>query len=93
MLNALWRGAREDAERLALAHGGAVRLPEANEFKREVRRHPDVRVALERMWPRLSPAQLVLDLLGSEALIASAGSGSALGSRAGGAADTAQRVG
>ena len=75
VLNALWRAAREDAERLALARGGGVRMPEANEFKRALRRHADVRVALERMWPRLSPAQLVHDLLGSSALIASAGEG------------------
>jgi DNA helicase IV len=35
----------------------------------QLRRHPDVIEALERMWPVLTPAQLLHDLFGSRALI------------------------
>jgi DNA helicase IV len=35
--------------------------------------HPDVRVALERMWPVLTPADLLRDLLSSKALLRLAG--------------------
>ncbi len=34
-----------------------------------LRTHPDVRTALERMWPVLSPAELLHDLFGSKALL------------------------
>lgn len=37
--------------------------------KEAVRALPDVRAALERMWPVLSPAQLLHDLYGSKALL------------------------
>lgn len=40
-----------------------------NEVKDSVRALPDVRVALERMWPVLTPAQLLHDLYGSKALL------------------------
>jgi DNA helicase IV len=40
-----------------------------------LRRDPAIVEALERMWPVLSPAQLLHDLFGSKALLASAGSG------------------
>jgi DNA helicase IV len=36
---------------------------------------PEVREALDRMWPRLSPEELVHDLLGAPALVAAAGRG------------------
>ena len=39
------------------------------EVWRQVRRHPDVRAALEEMWPVLTPAQLLHDLFGSKALL------------------------
>jgi DNA helicase IV len=42
---------------------------DANEVWRQVRRHPDVRAALEEMWPVLTPAQLLHDLYGSRALL------------------------
>ncbi|MEY2475889.1 MAG: hypothetical protein QOG87_1204 [Actinomycetota bacterium] len=73
VLQALWRSAQEDIERLALARGGAARLPVQKDFTQSVARHRDVRRTLERMWPRLSAAELVHDLLGSPALVASAG--------------------
>jgi DNA helicase IV len=73
LLHALWQSAREDAERLALVRGGAARLPAREDFSRSIARHRDVRRALERMWPRLSPAELLHDLFGSPALVASAG--------------------
>ena len=49
-VNALWRAAKADAERLALARGGSARVPEVDDFKRSVRRHTNVQRALERMW-------------------------------------------
>jgi len=39
------------------------------EVWRQIRRHPDVRAALEEMWPVLTPAQLLHDLFGSRALL------------------------
>ena len=36
---------------------------------RQVRKNPDVRAALEEMWPVLTPAQLLHDLFGSKALL------------------------
>ncbi|MEL0039911.1 MAG: hypothetical protein VW685_01230 [Ilumatobacter sp.] len=45
---------------------------EPSEVREAVRRLPEVREALERMWPVLTPAQLVHDLLGSKALLRSA---------------------
>ena len=45
----------------------------ASEVKDVVRNLPDVRVALERMWPLLSPAELLHDLFGSKALLKLAG--------------------
>ncbi|MBV9253232.1 MAG: AAA family ATPase [Actinobacteria bacterium] len=73
LLEALWQAAHADAERLALAHGGAARVPETDGFKRAVRRNPEVQRALERMWPRLSGRQLLRDLFGSAPLLARAG--------------------
>lgn len=45
---------------------------DASEVREAVRRLPEVREALERMWPVLTPGQLVHDLLGSKALLRSA---------------------
>ncbi len=41
----------------------------ASEVKDVVRAYPEVRTALERMWPVLSPAELLHDLFGSKALL------------------------
>jgi DNA helicase IV len=41
----------------------------------EIRRQPAVREALDRMWPLLSPMELLHDLFGSPALLAAAGKG------------------
>ena len=41
----------------------------AHEVRDAVRASPQVRVALERMWPVLTPAQLLHDLFGSRALL------------------------
>jgi len=43
-----------------------------DEVRSEVRRRPEVRVALERMWPVLSPSELLHDLFGAPALLRSA---------------------
>ncbi|MCB0964943.1 MAG: AAA family ATPase, partial [Acidimicrobiales bacterium] len=40
-----------------------------DEVWRQVRRTPEVRAALEEMWPVLTPAQLLHDLFGSKALL------------------------
>ncbi|MHB1446164.1 MAG: HelD family protein [Acidimicrobiales bacterium] len=56
------------------ADQGEEELDEA-ELRSRLRRHPVVVEALERMWPRLLPEELVHDLLGAPALLASAGKG------------------
>src|SRR5690606_13083087 len=40
-----------------------------SEVRSEVRRLPETRQALERMWPLLTPAELLHDLFGSQALL------------------------
>ena len=45
------------------------------EVRDALRSHPDVRAALEWMWPVLTPAQLLHDLFGSPALLRLAGGG------------------
>ncbi|MBI4935026.1 MAG: AAA family ATPase [Actinobacteria bacterium] len=45
----------------------------ANEVREALRPMPEVREALERMWPVLTPAQLLHDLFGSKALLKLAG--------------------
>ena len=45
------------------------------ELRRRVRRAPEVAEALDRMWPRLAPHELVHDLLGARPLLAAAGAG------------------
>ncbi|MGI9051886.1 MAG: HelD family protein, partial [Ilumatobacteraceae bacterium] len=47
----------------------------AAEVRSAVRALPEVRAALERMWPVLTPAQLLHDLFGSPALLRLAGGG------------------
>jgi DNA helicase IV len=46
------------------------------DFSRKVRRVPELAAALDRMWPRLSPHELLHDLFGAPALIRAAGRGS-----------------
>jgi DNA helicase IV len=45
------------------------------DFSRKVRRVPELARALDRMWPRLSPHELLHDLFGAPALIRAAGRG------------------
>jgi len=48
----------------------SARTPlDPDEVWRQIRKHPDVRAALEEMWPVLTPAQLLHDLFGSKALL------------------------
>jgi DNA helicase IV len=47
--------------------------PDLDEIRAELRAHPAVRSALDRLWPRLSPQQLVGELLGSPERLAAAG--------------------
>lgn len=46
-----------------------------DDFSRKVRRVPELRQALDRMWPRLSPHELLHDLFGARPLIAAASKG------------------
>ena len=45
------------------------------DFSRKVRRVPELAVALDRMWPRLSPHELLHDLFGAPPLVAAASRG------------------
>ncbi|MFV0307394.1 MAG: HelD family protein [Desertimonas sp.] len=45
----------------------------AREVRQDLRAVPEVRAALDRMWPRLTPAELLHDLFGSSALLRLAG--------------------
>ena len=45
----------------------------AGDVRQALRHDPEVRAALERMWPVLTPAQLLHDLFGSPALLRLAG--------------------
>jgi hypothetical protein len=58
-------------------HDGPVAAEVAGlvEVGRQIRRVPAVAEALDRMWPRLSPHELVHDLFGARALLAAAGRG------------------
>src|SRR4051812_16172700 len=65
------RAARDDDPELdELAPSEAVTPAD---LARDLRRHPDVVEALHRMWPVLSPQQLLHDLFGAPPLIALAG--------------------
>ena len=80
-----------DARRRARTHNAGRRFVEAGfyealaatsrneatpeEVKERLRSTIDVREALDRMWPVLTPAQLLHDLYGSRALLRSAGRG------------------
>ena len=55
-----------------LAESGRTPL-EPDDLWRQIRRQPEVRAALETMWPVLSPAELLHDLYGSKALLELAG--------------------
>jgi hypothetical protein len=48
---------------------------EQADLARRLRRTPQVAEALDRMWPRLSPHELLHDLLGARPLLANAGQG------------------
>jgi DNA helicase IV len=59
----------------ALSRGEAPPEGWENELRGRLRRLPEVREALDRMWPVLSGAELVNDLLGFSALVRSASNG------------------
>ena len=59
----------------ALARGEAAPPEWEDELSSRLRRQPEVRAALDRMWPVLSGTELVHDLFGFEALIRSASDG------------------
>ena len=51
------------------------RRPDPAKLRERFARHPEVMAAFERMWPLLTPAQLLRDLYGSRALLRSAADG------------------
>ena len=51
------------------------RRPDPSKLRERFSRHPEVMEAFERMWPLLTPAQLLRDLYGSRALLRSAAGG------------------
>ena len=53
----------------ALAASSRIGELSAGELRQELRGVPEVRAALERMWPVLTPAELLHDLFGSRALL------------------------
>lgn len=71
----LHNSGRRYVEREVAAHlADSARIPlEPQELWRQIRRTPEVRAAMEEMWPVLTPAELLHDLFGSKALLRSAG--------------------
>jgi DNA helicase IV len=73
--------ALSDEYRARLARGGVTTdddtpsQEQQDDLARRLRRVPEVIEALDRMWPRLSPHELVHDLLGARPLLAAAGKG------------------
>ena len=55
--------------------GGDGGEPDLSGLRRQIRRSRVVTEALDRMWPRLTPQELVHDLFGARPLLSSAGSG------------------
>ena len=63
-------GRRYVESEVARALAESARTPlDAAEVRKGFRKSPEVREALERMWPVLTPAQLLHDLFGSAALL------------------------
>jgi len=54
---------------------GGPSAEEQADLARRLRKAPEVAEALDRMWPRLSPHELLHDLLGARPLLAEAGKG------------------
>ncbi|MGH8980607.1 MAG: HelD family protein, partial [Acidimicrobiales bacterium] len=74
------RRAAEDGAGPAAQEGAASETSETSEtgfadLGRQIRRLPVVSAALDRMWPRLSPHELLHDLYGAKPLLAAAGRG------------------
>ncbi len=65
----------EDAVLAALAASARRGEVEVHVLRRRLRRSPELRAALEWMWPVLTPGQFLHDLFGSQALVRSAGRG------------------
>ncbi len=68
-------GSGPDLEPNGAGEGTEGSEPDLADLRRRLRRLPEVVEALDRMWPRLSPHELVHDLFGARPLLAAAGSG------------------
>ncbi len=80
--------ARQTQQRLGVGNASVTAFPgyedpseldddefDFEDFSRKVRRVPELARALDRMWPRLSPHELLHDLFGAAPLIAAAAKG------------------
>ena len=54
---------------------GTEETEEGDDYDDQIRRVPEFRAALRRVWPRLAPHELVHDLFGAPALLRAAGTG------------------
>ncbi len=69
------RGARLGAVDPAGGDDGGEEEDGRVELVNQIRRLPEVREALDRMWPRLAPHELIHDLFGAPALLAASAKG------------------
>ena len=63
------------AEQYRVRVHGSAEIEEDDDIEEQIRRAPEFRAALRRIWPRLAPHELVHDLLGAPPLLRAAGEG------------------
>ncbi len=68
-------GLVDEIDEIELDTAIAETEPDPEDLARQLRRVPELVEALDRMWPRLSPHELLHDLLGARPLLAAAGKG------------------
>ncbi len=71
----LWRHLAEQVSAESEGSDGSGEAVTAEDLGREIRHHPHMAEALERMWPVLTPEQLLHDLFGARPLIQLASQG------------------
>jgi DNA helicase IV len=63
------------AEQYRVRIHASAEIEEDDDIEEQIRRAPEFRAALRRIWPRLAPHELVHDLLGAPPLLRAAGEG------------------